>query len=687
MARFRFFAFVRQHLMFSFLLLLAFVYTAAYLAHPALPGNWTPTPRGWWGWFDQGRYLVSANALAHFDFRASQHTYPLAYPFLGAWFVRRWPMHAFYLPDLALFLWVAYTYVEVASKYLGRYGRVIAMLLFLITSVFAKDIFQQYVIPWNSILMAGIIFTLVLWLQRAEEEREHTTIAVAATFNFLAGLALLTRPVDVIATTVLSLVFLHKMVLSARDNDYHRFQWKWFTSRFAAYGVGGVASLLLYAGTTLLIFGGLKTTYMVTSVGFTPANIVQKLVSLLFDDQTLYFGGLPALVYRFPWLLAAIGGMLTTLVTGPRVLRAVSAAIILQLLTYLAYNEFWPSLPNHMMHYFAWMFPWLGLIAVYVVIMVVRALFRGTWRARLSVAVAAAALLVVSGIHFERTGVPIKVTPEPAAKPGEPDHLKMEMLSDYGNPEARIVSMIDFNGLPQWNPIPWAGMEAVADGRPLTYRTDYEDMDTPWGARMLLTRPIPLKTMQVQLAPGALAHSHFTPIAANYHFALGWPSWFAPGQWQASATIPPYKLGDMVNFTLSGHSGAYRDGGWSGTEQWGTWSDGHKAALHLMPVPPPTGGLELVAEISPFVERLHPTQTVDVSVNGTHVAHWVMTFTDVNHLRQELRASIPASAVKGARTIQVEFHMLDPASPASFGHPGDTRDLGIGLIRFRIDPK
>lgn len=673
--------------MFSFLLILAFVYTAAYLAHPSLPGNQTTTPLGWWGWFDQGRYLVSAKALAHFDFLARHHTYPIAYPFLGSWFVRLWPMHAFYFPDLLLFIWVAYAYVKVAEKYLGKYGRVIAMALFLITSVFAYDIFQQYIIPWNSTLMAGILATLILWLQRTEEDGERTTIRVATGFTFLAGVAILTRPVDVIATTVLSLAFFSRMYWVSRRAPDNRIRWKWFTVRLAGYGVGGVASLLLYAGTTLLIYRSLKMGYFSSDVGFTPANIVQKGVSLLFDDQTLYFGAQSALVCRFPWLLLAIAGVVKTIVSGPRVLRAVSVAITMQLLAYLAYNEFWPSLPVHMMHYIAWMFPWLGLMTVVAVVAAIRSWIRKPGRSRAIIVGSAVALLIVSGVHYERTGVPIRVIPEPAAKPGEPDHLVMEMLSDSGKPEARTVSMIDFNGLPQWNPIPWAGMEAVANGRPLTYRTDYEDMETPWGARMLLTRPTSLKTMRVQLAAGALTHAHFTPFATNYHFTLGWPTWLTPGQVRAAAATAPYKLGDVVRFTLSGDSAGYRDGGWSGPEQWGTWSDGHMAALRLLPIPPPTGGLELVAEVSPFIGPWHPTQRVDVSVNGTQVARWTLTFTDVEHIRRECRAFIPASTVRGAKTIHVVFHLLDPASPASFGHPGDTRDLGIGLIQFRLDPK
>jgi hypothetical protein len=44
-----------------------------YATNPARPGASSRFPLGWWGWWDQSQYLLSARALAHFDFASDQH--------------------------------------------------------------------------------------------------------------------------------------------------------------------------------------------------------------------------------------------------------------------------------------------------------------------------------------------------------------------------------------------------------------------------------------------------------------------------------------------------------------------------------------------------------------------------------------------------------------------------------------
>lgn len=63
-----------------FLVFLGLLYTLAYLAHPALPGNNLQYPLGWWGWFDQGKYLLSSQSFILGNFSIDKHLYPPLYP-------------------------------------------------------------------------------------------------------------------------------------------------------------------------------------------------------------------------------------------------------------------------------------------------------------------------------------------------------------------------------------------------------------------------------------------------------------------------------------------------------------------------------------------------------------------------------------------------------------------------------
>ena len=54
-------------------LLLSFFYVADYLGYAALPGNNPNYPLGWWGWWDQSKFLRSTRAQARLDFSPTQH--------------------------------------------------------------------------------------------------------------------------------------------------------------------------------------------------------------------------------------------------------------------------------------------------------------------------------------------------------------------------------------------------------------------------------------------------------------------------------------------------------------------------------------------------------------------------------------------------------------------------------------
>ena len=59
-----------------FLALIVIAYFFGYFSCPFTPGNNQQFPLGWWGWFDQGKYLLASNAIANLDFSPANHFYP-----------------------------------------------------------------------------------------------------------------------------------------------------------------------------------------------------------------------------------------------------------------------------------------------------------------------------------------------------------------------------------------------------------------------------------------------------------------------------------------------------------------------------------------------------------------------------------------------------------------------------------
>ncbi|MGN6374015.1 MAG: hypothetical protein ACTHMG_00510 [Sphingomonas sp.] len=71
----------------------------------------------WAGWFDQSRYIASAQALARLDFSAGQHWYPPAYALLAAPFTALVSTQPFLLPDLALFMLAAAAFARAVRAF------------------------------------------------------------------------------------------------------------------------------------------------------------------------------------------------------------------------------------------------------------------------------------------------------------------------------------------------------------------------------------------------------------------------------------------------------------------------------------------------------------------------------------------------------------------------------------------
>ena len=119
----------------------------------------------------------------------------------------------------------------------------------------------------------------------------------------------------------------------------------------------------------------------------------------------------------------------------------------------------------------------------------------------------------------------------------------------------------------------------------------------------------------------------------------------------------------------------YLGNGWSWQEAWGTWSDGAVAAVNI-PWPkqtPRTLKIDLKAFV---ITDTHPTQTVDVLVNGALYTHLELNEFDNNSL------IIPISKEMLAKPfLNIEFKIQTPGQPSKLiSGNKDQRKLGIGLV-------
>lgn len=138
-------------------------------------------------------------------------------------------------------------------------------------------------------------------------------------------------------------------------------------------------------------------------------------------------------------------------------------------------------------------------------------------------------------------------------------------------------------------------------------------------------------------------------------------------------------VGQQIKFGKGGDSERYRVSGWSHTEDNFTWTEGTSAKLSL-PIGKEPGPLNLTVNMSGFAQPPQLTsQPVEVLVNGQKLADW-----EAGSIAREYSVSVPADAIKGGGTIEIEFRTPKATSPKSVGLNEDPRVLGIGVFALEL---
>jgi len=146
-------------------------------------------------------------------------------------------------------------------------------------------------------------------------------------------------------------------------------------------------------------------------------------------------------------------------------------------------------------------------------------------------------------------------------------------------------------------------------------------------------------------------------------------------------TPMPVVLGRRINFNELNHP-IWDGWGWSGAEKWGTWSDGDSALVHLALSSTPKNDLELLIHGHAFLTHKHPSEEVDILVNG----HYLDT------LKYDLRSNGGVRVVKILKALALEkngqllikFNFKNPISPAEVGLSADARRLGLGIVSLEL---
>lgn len=337
-------------------------YLIYYFADGASPGFGARAHLGWWGWFDQSRYLASAQALWRGDLAPENHWYALGYSLLAAPFTAITTLHAFFVLDLLALLLAYLAFMNFAARMgLKSSWAAVAFVLATLADWRLGVLWSQ---PWNTTLGAALIWTMfaliaALMIDGASAPPRKRLVQWSV-LGVVMGLVPLVRLADglvvALCVPVLAVAALRARIVTGRE--------------IAAFVTAGLVVVLPYIALYLAIYGPAPTPYMLHTapVGFVPSELPWKAVILLTAPQPWFPSG-TALLARCPWIalsIALFAPLVTVLSTSRRlVLGLLTAVIVVYAGVYMAYVDFLPTglWRYHNVHYFKWLLPGLALIA------------------------------------------------------------------------------------------------------------------------------------------------------------------------------------------------------------------------------------------------------------------------------------------------------------------------------------
>lgn len=325
---------------------LALLYTAATLGHPSLPGNNPANPLGWWGWWDQSLYLRALRGFAAGNLEPAEHWYPPGYALLGAPFSRALRAHPFFFVNLACLVGSAWFFLRFCARV--GVGPRWAMLLFA-APLLDWRLLEAWVVPWSTTPTALCLWAM-LWLAAEWFQGRRRPVALGV----LPAAVMLLRPSDMLVPGLILAVI---GVIALRQHDWRS---------LGRLILAGAAGLFVALGLHLAIHGVAASAYMHQSadLGFSLHAFGWKAFVLLVEPRAWYGDGM-GLLARHPWMALAVIGMPFAWRAGPA-MRLLVLGVVGQMALYIAYVDLLPTgfWRYGNVHYWKWLVPGIGLIAL-----------------------------------------------------------------------------------------------------------------------------------------------------------------------------------------------------------------------------------------------------------------------------------------------------------------------------------
>ena len=648
--------------------ILTICYFCLYFYSPSTPGNHPfEHPQGWWGWFDQGKYYVSAQSLKNLNFNIENHFYPPLYPIVGAVLLNCSTGHPYFLPNLVCFLWYSYIFILFSSIY---FNRLISFILLLSTIVANYTLFEDWIIPWTTTLTSGLISTGIYALSY-NNKNYNTQGFLSKKVVFLVflsmGLVVATRPLDSFVSIVICIGLYAQYIFQNRkqNKDYLNFI---SISVFA-----GLIGTMLFFIFNLKVSGELLGNYfhIASSNGYFIKAIPSKFLDIFCDGNAVYGEKNTAILLKYPWLYISAAGSVWLLFRGSLAFKIVVTAVFTQYLIYLPYADL---IPNglwrfHNIHYFLWTFPYLALFGLVFLKDIIVALKN---RNISTIVCATLIITTILFIPFIRTYSIINESIEYKLND------KKFIEADLNSNKIDFIDLYGFEG--DFNSIYFGQHKLIINNFELTRIKDYRIIPLNGHIRVVFNKPI--RPNQLILFPDRGIHPINDLIkleSGSFHYKLG-----IKKEDDKYKGLFNYKYGDSINFSRKGNTQLYVHlEGFSIPEDFGAWSMGKFSEIFLHNAAHPDHKLVMELIMSALVTDKHASQLLMISVNGIKTGE--VLFTNKSDAKfSKYHFEIPEKSITNDLNLAIKLITPYCKSPKEIGMNSDERQLSVAIKSLRI---
>ena len=624
----------------------------------------------WWGWYDQGQYLLSSEALLHLDLSPQYFAYPPLYPAMGAIFLPFLGFHSYFPINLAILVFFMFVFYQIAIRYVSN---LTALLILLVTVIFNKQVFDNFIIPWTSTASTAILSICLYFVYLYVENPDRELITSSPRrfvflFGLVAGLMALARPLDTIISGSIFLIFLIHFLY------HHNTGTRIFEKiKILLSSLGILIGPLLYLFFNMIIFGAPLSGYFKTGQnGYFFSKIPEDFFAL-FLDNSVYLEPSPTLFRLYPWFLVFVLGSLYIFRRCDLLCKTIIAAIFIHASFYLPYRDLLPLniFRFHLIHYFKWIFPYSILITYLFISDMVADLSKNIIRFSFRLLILTIFFIFFASIHFKVSRTPINFMGGIPLQNGGATPLVLELAQG-----TKLVDLQGLNGLLDYTSSP----QVFINDRLLSLTQDYHIVTASWGERIIFQGPVHGKMILFFRNDKKTKVPIRRVCEGTFILKIGTPMWIHP----AVKIWEPYSIGSNINFSSSGNSEIYLDKGWSGGESWGRWTDGKSATLHLEIFPIPQTPVYLQIKMGALLTSNHKIQHVIILIN--HVVVKKIRFKFDLHNERPNRIIIPLKSefFKNRGRLVLEIKTPDAISPKKIHLNGDSRQLGISMNSIKI---